>query len=103
MKRKMSLFVTASMVIASIGSTVPAFASEATLQASDYLTAVRLLKNGKMTWVLKFIMSNQSWLVQKYLIIMMTELRFGCMKQLRLIICSRVKDLKEQWSLERSI
>lgn len=28
MKRKMSLFVTASMVIASIGSTVPAFASE---------------------------------------------------------------------------
>ena len=39
MKRKMSLFVTASMVIASIGSTVPAFASEATLQASDYLTA----------------------------------------------------------------
>ena len=38
MKRKMSLFVTASMVIASIGSTVPAFASEATLQASDYLT-----------------------------------------------------------------
>ena len=33
MKRKMSLFVTASMVIASIGSTVPAFASEATLQA----------------------------------------------------------------------
>lgn len=42
MKRKMSLFVTASMVIASIGSTVPAFASEATLQASDYLTAYEM-------------------------------------------------------------
>lgn len=47
MKRKMSLFVTASMVIASIGSTVPAFASEATLQASDYLTAYEMYNGNR--------------------------------------------------------
>lgn len=38
MKRKMSLFVTASMVIASIGSTVPAFASE----IGSYLAGIGL-------------------------------------------------------------
>ena len=35
MKKNMNLLVAVSMVVASIGSTVPAFASEATLQASD--------------------------------------------------------------------
>ena len=52
MKRKMSLFVTASMVIASIGSTVPAFASEATLQASDYLTAYEGYPYRLSDWVM---------------------------------------------------